>query len=80
MLTCQQLTELITEYTEGHLPLVRRLQFEMHLGMCRHCRAYLRQMKATVRTLDKLPQEPIPIPCELEAELLARFRGMSPYK
>jgi anti-sigma factor RsiW len=76
MLNCQQLTELVTEYTERRLSLVRRLQFEMHLGMCRHCRAYLQQMRITVRTLGKLPEEPIPE--AVKQELLVRFRGMSP--
>lgn len=74
MLTCQQLTELITEYLDGRMPLWRRIQFQLHLGMCRHCRAYLRQMKATVATLGQLPAEPMPP--QLEAELLRRFRGM----
>jgi hypothetical protein len=33
-------------------------------------------MKATVRTLGKLPQEPMPD--DVKAELLARFGGMAP--
>lgn len=76
MLTCQQLTELVTEYVEGRMSFWRRAQVQMHLGMCRHCRAYLHQMRATVRTLGKLPQEQMPT--EMKAELLARFRGMAP--
>lgn len=76
MLTCQQLTELITEYLEGRMSFWRRVEFQMHLGMCRHCRTYLRQMKTTVSTLGVLPREPIP--AELEAELLARFSSMAP--
>ena len=78
MLTCQQLTELVTDYLEGHLSFWQRAQFQMHVGMCRHCRAYLHQMKATVRTLGKLPAEPIPP--AVEAELLQRFRNMAPPK
>ncbi len=76
MLTCQQLTELVTEYLEGRMSLWRRVQFLMHLGMCRHCRAYLRQMKMTARTLGQLPQEQVPP--EVKAELLRRLRGMAP--
>jgi hypothetical protein len=48
----------------------------MHLGMCRHCRAYLKQMKATMVTLGKLPSDPIPP--DVQAELLRRFRDMRP--
>ena len=57
MLTCQQLTELVTDYLEGRMSIWDRLRFQMHVGMCRRCRAYLHQMKMTVRTLGKLPQE-----------------------
>lgn len=74
MLTCQQLTELITEYLEGRMSLWRRAQFQMHLGMCRHCRAYLKQMKVTTQTLGRLPSAPIPP--DIKAELLRRFRDM----
>ncbi|MBI3181527.1 MAG: zf-HC2 domain-containing protein [Myxococcales bacterium] len=74
MLTCQELTELVTDYLEGRMSFVKRLGFELHLGMCARCRAYLRQMKMTVRTLGKLPAEPMP--AEVRQELLARFRRL----
>lgn len=76
MLTCQQLTEVVTEYMEGRMSLWRRLEFQLHLGMCGHCRAYLHQMRTTVRTLGKLPQEKMPD--AVKAELLARLQGMAP--
>ena len=72
MLTCQQLTELVTNYLERRLPFSQRVAFQMHLGMCRHCRAYLQQMKQTIRTLGKLPSEPIPP--DVREMLLERFR------
>lgn len=72
MLTCQELTELVTDYFEGRLPLGQWLRFEMHIGMCGHCRAYLRQMKQTVQTLGRLPEESVP-PKALN-QLLLRFR------
>ena len=75
MLTCQQLTELVTEYLEGRMSLWRRAQFQMHLGMCKHCRAYIHQMKTTIRTLGSLPQEQMP--ADIKAELLKRFRSMA---
>lgn len=74
MMTCQELTELITEYTEGRMSFWRRAQFQMHLGMCRHCRAYVHQMKATVVATGALPQAPVPD--DVKAELLRRFRTM----
>jgi anti-sigma factor RsiW len=76
MLTCQQLTEIVTDYLEGRMSFTDRMRFQMHLGMCKHCRAYLRQMKAIVKTLGRLPAEPIPD--EVRDELLAQFRKMQP--
>lgn len=71
MLSCQQITELVTDYAEGNLSLMDRLRFQLHIGMCRNCRRYVRQVKATAAALGKLP--PPEIPTELEDELLRRF-------
>ncbi len=73
MLSCKEITQLVTEYVEGALSLRDRLRFQLHIGMCRHCRAYLRQMKLTARTLGHLPAPELPP--EIEAELLARFES-----
>ena len=72
MLTCRELTELVTDYLEGRLPFMDRLRFRLHLGMCRHCRAYLDQIKQTIRTLGGVPSEGIPP--DVRDALLARFR------
>jgi len=72
MLSCQQLTELVTEYLEGEMSLGGRLRFQVHLGMCSHCRRYLAQMRATVNTLGQVPDEPIPD--QVRDELMERFR------
>jgi anti-sigma factor RsiW len=71
MLTCQQITELVTDYAEGNLSLMERLRFQLHIGMCRNCRRYVRQVKATAAALGVLP--PPKVPPELEQELLRRF-------
>lgn len=73
MLTCREVTELVTDYLEGRQSFVERLRFNLHLGMCRHCRAYLHQMKRTIRTLGRLPSEPIPP--DVRDLLLERFRN-----
>lgn len=72
MLTCRELTELVTDYLEGHLSIRQRLRFEMHMGLCSHCRAYLRQMRQTVGSLGALREDDIPE--EVSQRLLARFR------
>lgn len=72
MLTCKELTELVTDYLEGRLSFGQRLRFQMHVGMCQHCRTYLRQMKMTVRVLGRLPEASMP--ANVRDDLLARFR------
>ncbi|MBI4266683.1 MAG: zf-HC2 domain-containing protein [Acidobacteria bacterium] len=72
MLTCRQLTEVITDYLEGRMSIMDRLRFRAHIGMCRHCRAYLAQMKHTIGALGRLPPETIPP--DVRDQLLARFR------
>ncbi len=72
MLTCSQMTDLVTEYLEGKMPLAQRLRFQLHVGLCRHCRRYLSQMRATIRALGLL--RPVIIP-EPPGELLRRFRA-----
>ena len=71
MLSCKQVTELITDYLEGRMGLTARLRFQMHVGMCKHCRAYLRQMKATVAAIGQLPDEQIPD--DVRDEMRKRF-------
>ena len=71
--SCRQITELVTDYLLGKLGPLDRTRFALHLGMCRHCRRYLRQMRATVRVTGELPKEPIPD--TVMAELMQRFEG-----
>ncbi len=73
MLTCRQVTDLVTDYLEGRQPLAQRLRFQIHLGMCRHCRAYLRQMKLTIDALGSLPEATVPP--EMSQEVLDRLRS-----
>lgn len=72
MMTCQQVTELVTDYLERRLRFRDRMRFQMHIGMCRHCRRYLEQMRLTIRTLGRLPDEVMP--ADVRDELLQRFR------
>jgi predicted anti-sigma-YlaC factor YlaD len=71
MLTCRQMTELITDYLEGRLPWMDRARFRLHIGMCKNCREYLKQMKLSAAVLGAMPVEPVPD--DVMEELLARF-------
>ena len=72
MLTCRELTELISDHLEGRLSFAQRVRFQLHLGICPHCRAYLRQMRQTLRVIGRLSAEGPP--ADVREELLARFR------
>lgn len=76
MLTCREVTELATDYVEGATPFAKNVSLWMHLSMCKHCRAYLRQYRETIATLGRLPDEPPPPACR--DELLRRFRERKP--
>jgi anti-sigma factor RsiW len=58
-LTCQELVELVTNYFEGALSARDRARFERHIDGCEHCTTYLDQMRITIRTLGRLPEETV---------------------
>jgi anti-sigma factor RsiW len=65
------MTDLVSDYVDHHLSMWDRLRFQLHLGMCRHCREYLRQVRLTRETVGALPPE---MPDEVRDALLDRFR------
>jgi anti-sigma factor RsiW len=71
--SCREITELVTDWAEGRLSLLDRLRFQVHLGTCRSCRAYVRQVRAAALAAGRLPAPELPRP--LEEELARRFEG-----
>ena len=71
-LACQELVELVTDYLEGVLPAAERTRFEEHLAGCSGCRAYLEQMRQTIRVLHRLTEESLAP--QAKEELLRVFR------
>lgn len=56
MLKCQHVEQRADALVDGEkLPLGERLALRIHLMICRHCRRYLRQLRALVRTLRGSP-------------------------
>ena len=53
-LTCRELVDLITEYTEEALDERERTRFEAHLARCTGCRHHVGQLDATRRALRRL--------------------------
>lgn len=72
MISCAQVVELVSDYVEGRMSFAERMRFQFHLGICSHCRAYVRQMKVAVAALGRMPAEPPPP--EVADALIATFR------
>jgi len=73
MLTCREITEIVTAYAEGQMGRADRLRFRLHIVTCRNCRVYVRQLRATAGALGRLP--PPEIPPHVLSELMRRFEG-----
>ena len=54
MLSCKDVTQLLSESMDHSLPLVKRIGVRLHLLMCRFCARYERQLlliRETVRQI-----------------------------
>lgn len=71
--SCQELVELITDYLEGRMEGADQRWLELHLRGCAGCRAYLEQMRQTLRLAGRIREESFE-PRQRE-ELLRLFRG-----
>ncbi|HEU4879304.1 MAG TPA: anti-sigma factor [Gemmatimonadaceae bacterium] len=59
-LTCKEMVELVTDYLEGALSPEMRTRFDHHLTFCDPCIVYIDQIRQTIATLGRLPEESIP--------------------
>ncbi len=72
-LTCQELVELVTDYLEDALTPDERDRFEAHLTMCDGCRAYIEQLRDTVRLTGTLSEDHLSP--RMRGDLLGAFRN-----
>ena len=73
MLTCRDVATSATEYMEGGLSMRTRLEFRVHLLLCRVCRLYVGQLAVTRLALRWL-RRPLPSDQDLDV-LLQMFRS-----
>jgi predicted anti-sigma-YlaC factor YlaD len=75
MMTCKDVSTLVSAGDLSGAPLVRRLAVRVHLAMCRHCRAFRRQVEAVARAASAaaaaLKAEP---PQDFESTIVDRMR------
>ncbi len=75
-MNCREVTDFLSDYLEGVLPLRQRLTFRLHLLLCRDCRRYLDSFAATIKLARSLGnRSPVennsPIPNALVQAILA---------
>ena len=78
-MNCKEVTDFLSEYLDGTLPLRQRLAFKLHLLLCRDCRGYLDSYTATIKLTRSLRQHEAlqdisPIPIGLVQAILAAHR------
>jgi anti-sigma factor RsiW len=72
-LTCQQLTEVLTDYFEGAMPPEERARFDAHLELCEGCVNYVSQMRQTIRAARAL--HPAEVEATVPDDVLDAFRA-----
>jgi predicted anti-sigma-YlaC factor YlaD len=71
-ITCQEVTELVTEYLEGTRGAHEPALFEQHLNFCDGCDWYVDQMRTTITAVGRI--EEADVPADMRDRLLAAFR------
>jgi anti-sigma factor RsiW len=72
-ITCQELTEVLTDYLEGVMPVEDRVRFEAHLAICDGCVTYVTQMRQTIEAARAL--HPAHVEATVPDDLLDAFRA-----
>ncbi len=78
MLSCKDVTRLISQSMDRSLPMGKRIGVRLHVLMCRFCARYERQLlliRETVRRIAAMEDQPEPSPGDpLSVEAKARIR------
>ncbi len=72
MISCREVTELLTEHAEGSLRGMKKLQVRIHLGICPGCQCFRDQLGATQGALRAMPEPEASN--ELKEKLLEELR------
>ena len=57
MLTCKEVSELLSRSIDEKLPWTTRMSLQIHLGMCSLCRSYKKQLVYIHKILEKMDKE-----------------------
>jgi hypothetical protein len=75
LIPCREVADMATEHFEGVLTGERLAAFTAHVDCCGWCRAYLEQIRITVRVVGDVPPEAVDP--AVEAGLLDLFRKLT---
>lgn len=71
-ITCDAFEEFIAEYFDGELSAAQRRTFDMHLKVCKDCRAYLKAYRNTIALGQAaFARGDAPVPDDMPADLVA---------
>jgi predicted anti-sigma-YlaC factor YlaD len=62
-LTCRDVTEQVSDYRDGRLPILTNLRVGLHLASCTICQVYMKQIALVSETVALLPK-PCPSPTD----------------
>jgi len=71
-LTCQDITRLVSESMDRTLPLTQRIKIRIHLGMCKYCARFEKQVHFLRNVCRK--HEELPSATTLSAQARDRIR------
>jgi predicted anti-sigma-YlaC factor YlaD len=79
MMTCKQVSRLISAGELADAPFARRMAVRLHLAICDKCRVFKRQVEALSRAARTVAARPTDQPPpDFEAKLVQRMRGPKP--
>ena len=55
-LTCRDVTDRVSKYLDGCIPILTKVRVDLHLASCTHCRAYVQQIDLVSSALKSLPK------------------------
>ena len=67
MLTCKDVCENASDYLDGSPGMGERLQWRLHLLICKHCRRFLRQFRLSSDVAANLSEIQAPSDEEIDA-------------
>lgn len=82
MINCKDVDYQSSDYLNGDLPLLRRLNIALHIFICHRCRRYLKQLRLTTAAISALkPKEETTLDTKhLVDILLQEQQNMEPKK